>query len=425
MKSIISVCFLIFGAVTLSGQDIEYAREIIRTLASPSFAGRGYVSGGHDRAAEYIRSQYELSGLKPFGKDYFQPFEITVNTFPSTVELRMDGEKLVPGKDYIVDPQSPSFSGTYDVHVIGKEDLLGDNWQTTIREASSGKMLIIDERHFPTDDRERLQQANERLKFLKQNPQFSHVATIVWTSAKLTWSMSKIQAVRPAFTVQTDRDPSAVKKVGVKLKSKLLTCKTRNVVGYIRGYAQPDSFLVITAHYDHLGMMGKKACFYGANDNASGVSMLLNMAKHFSAHPYKYSVVFIATAAEEVGIVGAEYFASHPLFPLDNIRFLVNFDMAGSGVDGIQVVNGSIYQDKFDLMTRLNDEHHYLPSVRIRGESCNSDHCPFYRKGVPSFFIYTLGGFSPYHDIYDRSEALPLTAFENYFRLMVDFFNQI
>jgi hypothetical protein len=417
------IWLLIWLTVAVYGQDMEYARQVIGTLASPGFAGRGYVAGGNDKAAAYLKKQYAAWGLKPFGKDYGQPFEITVNTFPSTMKLLVDGVELIPGEDYIVDPAASSFSGTREVYVADRQDLLDDSRLKIIKDKAAGKILLLDGSRPETDDSERIQQLKQAVRLLKQDSLSTIAAVIEYSPAKMTWSISRTQAARPAFTVKKELDLKNVRKIGIKVKARMTTCTTRNIVGYIEGTAQPDSFLTITAHYDHLGMMGKKACFYGANDNASGVSMLLNLAKYFAAHPHKYSIAFIATSAEEVGIVGAKYFAEHPLFDLDKIRFLVNFDMAGTGDEGIQVVNGSVYQEQFDRMTKINGEKHYLPAIRIRGESCNSDHCPFYQKGVPSFFIYTLGGSTAYHDIYDRSDTLPLTAFNHYFRLAVDFFN--
>jgi hypothetical protein len=413
------ICF----TVAASGQDAEYARQVVGTLASRNFAGRGYVAGGNDKAAAYLKREYARWGLKPFGKDYGQPFEITVNTFPSTLKLSVDGLELVPGEDYIVDPASPSYSGAHEVCVVGKEELLDESRLQTIRKRAAGKILLLDASEVKTGDAAQVQLLKQIVRSLKEDRLSTIAAIVEYAPAKLTWHISKTQAARPAFTIKKELDLKKIRRIGIRVKARLKTCTTHNIVGYVEGTLRPDSFLTITAHYDHLGMMGKKACFYGANDNASGVAMLLNLAKYFAAHPHKYSIAFIATSAEEVGIVGATYFAEHPLFDLGKIRFLVNFDMAGTGDDGIQVVNGSVYPDMFERMAQLNEANRYLPAVRIRGESCNSDHCPFYRKGVPSFFIYTLGGTSSYHDIYDRSETLPLTAFDPYFRLAVDFFN--
>ncbi|HEX3008824.1 MAG TPA: M28 family peptidase, partial [Bacteroidales bacterium] len=152
---------------------------------------------------------------------------------------------------------------------------------------------------------------------------------------------------------------------------------------------------------------------------------MLNLAKHYAQNPPEYSIAFIALSAEEVGLLGAKEFTEHPLIKLKNIRFLVNFDLAGTGDEGIRVVNGSVFKSKFDLLTRLNTEGNLLPKIDIRGEACISDHCLFYQKGVPCFYIYTQGGIKAYHDVYDKYETLPLTEFVDYCSLMIKFFDEI
>jgi Zn-dependent M28 family amino/carboxypeptidase len=201
--------------------------------------------------------------------------------------------------------------------------------------------------------------------------------------------------------------------------------ETQNIVGYLQGSVKPDSFIVVTAHYDHLGKMGKEIYFPGANDNASGMAMILDLASYYAKNPPKYSIVFIALSAEEVGILGAREFTEHPLIKLEKIKFLVNFDIAGTGDEGIRVVNGSVYKDKFDLLTGINTEQKLLPKVDIRGAACNSDHCLFYQKGVPCFYIYTQGGIKAYHDVYDKYETLPFTEFAHYRTLMIKFFDAL
>jgi hypothetical protein len=99
--------------------------------------------------------------------------------------------------------------------------------------------------------------------------------------------------------------------------------------------------------------------------------------------------------------------------------------LAGTGDEGIKIVNGSVFNDKFDLITSINAQQQLLPKIAIRGEACNSDHCYFYQKGVPCFYIYTLGGIQAYHDIYDKYETLPLTEFVDYCSLMIMFFDSI
>jgi hypothetical protein len=85
------------------------------------------------------------------------------------------------------------------------------------------------------------------------------------------------------------------------------------------------------------------------------------------------------------------------------------------------VVNGEIFKEHFQILESLNKEKNYVVSLQKRGKARNSDHYWFTERGVPAFFIYTLGGISYYHDILDRPETLPLTDFEDVFRLIVDF----
>ena len=197
------------------------------------------------------------------------------------------------------------------------------------------------------------------------------------------------------------------------------------ICAMVRGTAKPDSFIVLTGHYDHLGGMGSKTYFPGANDNASGISQLLSLARYYAQHPQRYTMAFICFSGEEAGLLGSKYFTENPLIPLSNIRFLVNMDIVGTGEEGITVVNATVYPKEFAMLKQINDEGHYLVKVASRGKAANSDHYFFAEKGVPAFFIYTMGGIKAYHDIYDRRETLPLTDFDNVYRLLLNFADDI
>ncbi|HCN83139.1 MAG TPA: aminopeptidase, partial [Sphingobacteriaceae bacterium] len=197
--------------------------------------------------------------------------------------------------------------------------------------------------------------------------------------------------------------------------------KASNICAIIKGTKNPDSVLVISGHYDHLGGMGRNTYFPGANDNASGTSLLLGLAKYYAANPQPYSIAFICFAGEEAGLIGSKYFTEHPLLPLDKIRFLINIDMVGTGDEGITVVNGLQYPKEYSILTQLNNTNHYLSKVNARGKAANSDHYWFTEKGVPAFFIYTLGGIKAYHDVFDISSTLPLNEYEDLFLLITKF----
>ena len=223
-----------------------------------------------------------------------------------------------------------------------------------------------------------------------------------------------------AFWADLKQPGSAQLQLDAQLRHDYLT---QNLAAIIRGHTQPDSFLVISAHYDHLGTMGKRAYFPGANDNASGVALLLELAAYY-ARPENQpacSVVFLLFGAEEAGLVGSRYFVAHPLVPLPRIKFLVNLDLLGTGEDGATVVNGKVYGPAYQRLTALNDAHHYLPRLTARGRAANSDHFPFSEAGVPAFFLYTRGGSQAYHDVNDRPAALSLAGFAGAFGLVRDF----
>ncbi|MBC7450176.1 MAG: M28 family peptidase, partial [Cytophagales bacterium] len=158
--------------------------------------------------------------------------------------------------------------------------------------------------------------------------------------------------------------------------------------------------------------------------NASGVSMMLELAHYYKKHPPVYTMVFIAFAAEESGLIGSSWFVNHPLVALASIHFLINLDLLGTGDDGIMVVNGAIYKEQYNKLVELNEQSKLLAAVKKRGEAANSDHYPFYKRKVPCFFIYTLGGITAYHDVQDVAATLPLTKYKEVFELITLFVNK-
>jgi hypothetical protein len=96
--------------------------------------------------------------------------------------------------------------------------------------------------------------------------------------------------------------------------------------------------------------------------------------------------------------------------------------MVGTGSDGITVVNATKFKDQYNRLLNINKEKNYLKTIAERGESCNSDHCPFYEKGVPAIFIYAMGSeFTEYHNVYDLPQKLPFTKYNEIFKLLIDY----
>lgn len=405
--------------VTAKAQDVNYARNMIDSLCSPGFYGRGYTFRGDSLAADYIASQFRKARVEPADENYFQPFDIPVNIFPGKMEVKVNGKKLVPGKDYIISPGSPSISGKFTLLRLNPATL--DSREDLIKflEGSSGKVIFINKADFIHLGDSVTKVINQLTEILKNITDYNPAAVVVASKDKLVWSTATSVDKRPV--IYTNYFPEKFRKIRLDIQEKFLkTYRTKNIIAKITTGNNADSAIVITAHYDHLGMMGRDTRFPGANDNASGTALMLNLARELNSisDSLRFPVIFIAFSGEEAGLLGSRYFVSHPLVDLAKIKFLINLDLAGTGDDGVTVVNATIFKKYFELLTEINDRYHLLPAVKSRGEACNSDHCFFYREGVPCFFIYTLGGIQAYHDIYDRPETLPLTAYNNYFRLL-------
>ena len=375
MKKLFAFIFLL-NTIIANAQDIAFGRKMLDTLTSEYFWGRGYTNDGMKKAASFLAGEFKTYGLQPMdGKNFLQPFSYPVNTFPGKMYVSINGKELTPGKDYIVGAESKGIK-------------------------AGGQLEQLDSVQF----------INRKEKF------------IVKLEDKLTWTVAPEEAPYSMVLVYKNAVKAIPSAFEANIENKFISnFKTANVCGIVKGIEKPDSFIFITAHYDHLGGMGKYTYFPGANDNASGISLLLNIARYYATHPQKYSIGFICFAGEEAGLIGSKYFTENPLVPLQQIRFLINTDLAGTGEEGIMVVNATEFPKEFDIMVKANEENKLLAAVKPRGKAANSDHYFFSENGVPAFFFYTLGGIKAYHDVFDKAATLPLNEHEHLFVLITKF----
>ena len=399
------------------GQDLTRSRQVIDSLCSPAMHGRGYVQAGERKAGDFIYKNFQEIGLKPFKLNYYQFFKLDVNTFPNRLSLKIGKHKLKVGEDFIINPISRSGKGRAKIWLF--DTLLLSQAQTReafLNENMRKKIAVLSEKQF----HQILQLPQKVIDKI-----YEAKALIELKKSKLTATLANQGLSSPFFEIrQTLFDSLASQNSKIKYKLDATFYKdytSQNIIGYLQGTAEPDTFMVFTAHYDHLGRMGKDTYFAGANDNAAGVAMLLELARYFVKNPPKYSVAFMAFGAEEIGLLGSKFYTQYPLFPLDRIRFLMNMDLIGTGDDGVTIVNGSIYKAQYQLLTSISEQKKYISKINARGFAANSDHYYFSANKVPSFFIYTLGGVRAYHDIYDVPHTLPLTKFKEIFSLLRDF----
>jgi len=198
------------------------------------------------------------------------------------------------------------------------------------------------------------------------------------------------------------------------------TTTTYNVIGYLEGSdpKMADQHIVIGAHYDHLGMGGIRsssrkpdttAAHNGADDNASGVAALVEIAEALSLGPVpsSNSYLFIAFGAEEMGLLGSKHYVNNPLLPLEDIRVMINLDMVGRlRNQQLQVGGVGTAKESEKIVTQLI-RHDSLDLSTTREGFGASDHSSFYGKDIPVLFM-TTGAHTDYHTPEDDIEQINL-----------------
>lgn len=387
------------------GQSLDYAKNMVQVLSSPALKGRGYVGNGDSLAAFYIAKQWDSLGLKPMGINGIQTFSLDINTFPNPIALKINGKEMELGAMYIPSPGSPSFKGKTTYIKLDSNDLKNERIKTPVNKKVA-LVLTQDAQFYIKKHPKSLEKYNFNL--------------VIEEKQKLTASLSQTVDEIPELWIKEGNFTKKKGTLSLNLENQFIKkYKSQNLIYKIPGNS--DSIILLCAHYDHLGQLGNSVYFPGANDNASGISMLSVLANHFSQNKPKYTLVFMAFGAEEAGLVGSKYFVEHPWFYLNSIKFLINLDLVGTGDEGIQIVNSTVFTEQFLKLKNINQQNQYFDVIKTRGKAANSDHYYFSEKGVPSFFIYTLGGIKAYHDVDDTYEKLPFTKFNELYHLLVDF----
>ncbi len=187
-----------------------------------------------------------------------------------------------------------------------------------------------------------------------------------------------------------------------------------NVVGFLQG-SDPtldSQFVIIGAHYDHLGYGGAfaldtvHAIHYGADDNASGVTALLEIAENMVNMPRpKRSIVFISFSGEEEGLFGSDYFTNHPMAPLANVQAMINMDMVGRMKDSTLIIEGIGTSPVFrSLVDSVNTPPEFHLKYFQSGTG-PSDHAKFYSKDLAVLFLFT-GIHEDYHKATDTKDKI-------------------
>lgn len=463
-----AIC-LLAALSALGAVEIDPNRylEHVKYLASPELEGRGAGTPGLETAAAYIARQFAALGLRPpEGNTYLQPFPVTTNARLGSHNRfeYADGKRaktLKPREDFIPFNFSAGgkLSGTlvfagygitapehnYDdyagLDVKGKIVVLLRHEPQEFDEKSvfAGKLLTAHAQFWSKavnakqhgaagviliNDRENHKgEADELEKFGRTaGPADAGIVFVQLKAAVVEEWLARAGKELAAIQAAIDKDlkpqsfalPASI-RVTITTDVQREVRTVHNVMGYLPG--ETPEYLIIGAHYDHLGL-GEQFSMapsqagtphLGADDNASGTAGVLELARWFASQPkQKRGILFLAFAAEELGLLGSRYYVEHPKLPVENAVAMINMDMIGRLRGGKVYIGGVATGSNFkDLLNQLIPKHKLTPDFSGSFDAGSSDHTSFLTRQVPVLFFFS-GLHGDYHkpsDTWDKIDA--------------------
>ena len=413
----VALIVLVFVSSALAAQDLDHYKSIVKELSSAKYQGRGYARDGANKAGKYLQKEFIKAGADEVS---LQPFTLDINTFPKKMKMSVDGKKLVAGEDFTVREFTPGVKGSFPLYYVDTLNYNADKiFADLALPENKGAMVVCDfwftYKH--SKDFRRLESKDGApnagvvytwetpLKFYKAYGEKVVDKPIIW--------------VGPSF-------PKDAKSVKVDIDNLFLDdYECFNVIAKVEG-ARHDSCYVFTAHYDHLGNLGRKVFYAGANDNASGTAAIVTLAKHYAANKPPYDMYFIAFSGEDANLRGSQYYVDHPVVPLSQIKYLFNIDMIGDNNPVQYCELSDEGMRAFALLERINEREHYFKALNRGNLAANSDHYPFAVRHVPCIFLENEEGeaFQYYHTPKDNWQNAVFDSYEPVFKLVTTFINE-
>ena len=453
---------LLFTATFLHAQDRlflpERTLQHIMYLSSEELGGRYPGTRGDQMAAKYIAERFSASGLKLMFNKGFQSFDVVTG-----VEIR-EGNffetrnyEAVIEEDFVPLSFSANSEATGPVVFAGYGIVIPGKWNDYEGIDVNGKwvLALVGDPEPDNPQSEFIAFSSDRMKAITARDQGAAGLLLVKGPSveaddklmpayydktasdagipvlNITRKLANHLITGRGFAVedlekemQTSRQPfsfEAFTIVGAKVRLGYQTRNSQNVVALLEGThpVLKDEFIVIGAHYDHLGMGGTGsgsrmpdtvAVHYGADDNASGVAALIELASVLALESYetKRSILFVAFGAEEMGLLGSKYFVDNSPIPVQSIKAMINLDMIGRlKEEAVLTIGGTGTALEFSRILDLL-EHDRLFTINRQPDGYGpSDHASFYAASIPVLFI-TSGPHEDYHTPYDTWDKLNL-----------------
>lgn len=430
----------------------------IQYLASDSLKGRFPGTKESKIAANYIKYNFVAGGLELVGNNGFQKFEVVTAVTAGENNVLKFGE-TIGGLNVDFAPFAYTQNDTVDSEVvfvgygfsINNDSIL---WNDYANVDVTGKWVLILMGDPETENTNSVfaQFAGERDKVVtaKDNgasgvlfvngPVFDKEDKLIG----LNFDKTRSNAGLPVIHIKRELadkflENNTIEKLENKLNEKRLPVsfstgkllfattdvqqkkvETQNVLAFLEGNELKDEIIVLGAHWDHLGFGGSNsgsrmpdttAVHYGADDNASGVAGILEVAEKLAHQKdLKRSVLVIAFGAEEMGLLGSSFFTNNPLFKLNKVKAMVNLDMIGRLKDdhSIMISGTGTSSEGEALLNSLNADSSFVISMQPEGFG-PSDHASFYAKDIPVFFL-SSGAHADYHTPFDHPDSINLVG---------------
>ena len=408
---------LALASVQLTAQDLTHYKRVVKELSSAKYQGRGYAKNGANKAGKFLQKEYERAGVDEVT---LQPFKLDINTFCGKMELWADGKKLQAGEDFSMREYSPDIHGEFPVYHVDTLNYDADRMFADLAKPEYANCLVACEFWFTyrhRDDFSRLQKAGE----------CTNAGLIYTWPAPIKYFKAYGSRVvdKPILWV-TPEAIEGVKRVKANVDNKFLKdYECFNVIAKVEGQRH-DSCYVFTAHYDHLGNLGKKIYYAGANDNASGTAMIVTLAAYYAKNRPEYDMYFLSFSGEDAYLRGSLWYVDHPIVPLERIKYLFNIDMIGDNNPEAYCEVSDEGMRGFALFEQINKEKRHFKALNRDELAGNSDHYPFAQRHVPCIFLENKEGdaFPYYHTIHDTWKNALFDSYEPLFRLVKDFVEQ-
>ena len=413
--SVLLVALVLLVACTSSpkGPNLKHYKEIVKELSSEKYQGRGYARDGVTLAGQYLEQEFKNVGVDEV---VCQPFKIDINTFCGNMEMWADGKQLTPGVDFAMREYSPGVHGEFPVYHVDTLNFDAEKMYEDLAKPEYANCLVVCDFWFMYNHH------NEFRPLHKADcPNAGFIQT--WTSPIKFYKAYGSRVIGKPIVWITPGAIEGVQNVKLDIDNEFLKdYELFNVIAKVNG-TRHDSCYMFTAHYDHLGNLGRDVYYAGANDNASGTATIVTLAEYYAKNKPEYDMYFIAFSGEDSGLNGSIHYADNPTVPLEQIKYLFNIDMIGDN-NPVQYCEASDEGNRgFALLETINGEKHYFEALN-RGElAANSDHYPFAERHVPCILFENENGhaFKYYHTIYDTYDSAIFVTYEPIFNLITDF----